>query len=383
VSPAAPPRLVGVTQYDATTTRGGSGLPYFLFRGLRRTGALDEVVDVGPTRAQRLALIAAAVHPDTGRWRWRLWNGPGTTRVQTHNATRRLAHLGGSGAIAVQTLGMFRITTMPYVLVLDATLTAMARDAPDTIAWRGRAFEEMVRAEHRTYLGAHHVFALSRFVRDSLVEQHGVDPARITVTGAGPNFEELPVLGAAGRERPDGPPTILFVGRLFERKGGEQLLRAFAAVRRGHPSARLQVVGGHVGAPQDGVEYLGAVEDRTELRRLYAEADVFCLPSLFEPHGLSTLEAMAYALPCVVADVGGLRDTVLPGQTGHLVPPGDVDALAHALGDLLDDRARAADWGRAGRRRIEQELNWDEVGRRIVATLAPGGPAGDPAGGGR
>lgn len=362
------PRLVGVTQYDSSTTRGGSGLPYYLFRGLRRTGALEEVVDVGPTRAQRLAIAAAAIHPDRDRWRWRLWNSPATNRVQSANATRRLAHLQGTGAIAVQTLGMFQIRTMPYALVLDATLTAMAREAPDTMFWSGRAFQEMVRSETRAYRGARHCFALSGFVRDSLVQDHGVDPARITVTGAGPNFEEAPDLGDAPRG--DHPPTILFVGRLFHRKGGDHLLRAFAALRVRHPEARLQIVGGHVGEPQDGVEFLGAIEDRDELRRRYAEADVFCLPSLFEPHGLSALEAMSYAVPCVVGDVGGLRDTVRDGETGHLVPPGDEPALERALDDLLSDPARAAAWGAAGRRRIEDECNWDAVSRLIVQTLS-------------
>lgn len=367
--PARPPRLVGVTQYDWTTTRGGSGLPYFLFDGLRRTGALGEVVRVGPTRAQQVAIDVAAFHPDRDRWRWRSWNGPATTRVQTRNAARRLRAHEGTGEIAVQTLGMFRITTMPYVLVLDATLTAMARDAPETIYWSGRPFDEMVRAERRTYEGAEHCFALSRFVRDSLVEQHGIDPDRITVTGAGPNFEELPEL-APKTSTPPAPPTILFVGRLFERKGGLQLLEAFAALRAQHPDARLQVVGGHVGAPQDGVDYLGAIEDRDELRALYAAASVFCLPSLFEPHGLATLEAMSFGLPCVVTEVGGLADTVIDGETGHLVPPDDPAALRTALTDLLGDPERAAAWGAAGRRRIETDCNWDAVGRLIVETLS-------------
>jgi glycosyltransferase involved in cell wall biosynthesis len=363
-----PLQLVGVTQYDSSTTRGGSGLPYFLFHALRRTGTLDEVVHVGPTAAQRARLIAAAAHPDRARWKWRLWNGPGTTRVQTRNAARRLGTGRPPREIAVQTLGMFRITTMPYVLVLDATLTAMAREAPDTIAWGGRALQEMFRSEHRTYRSALHCFALSRFVRDSLVDEHGVAPERVTVTGAGPNFEALPELGAP--TPPDEPPTILFVGRLFERKGGEQLLQAFAALRRGrHPTARLRVVGGHVGPPQPGVEYLGAIEDRDELQALYATATVFCLPSLFEPHGLAVLEAMAFGLPCVVADVGGLRDTVVDGETGRLVPPGDPAALEAALDAVLSDPARAAAWGAAGRRRIETTNNWDAVAGTIVRTL--------------
>jgi glycosyltransferase involved in cell wall biosynthesis len=94
---------------------------------------------------------------------------------------------------------------------------------------------------------------------------------------------------------------------------------------------------------------------------LLTEADVFVLPSESEAFPNAILEGMAAGLPVVAASVGGIPELVADGVSGRLVPPGDADALARALTELLDFPDRAADFGRAGRRRIEETYSFDRM----------------------
>lgn len=77
------------------------------------------------------------------------------------------------------------------------------------------------------------------------------------------------------------------------------------------------------------------------------------VPSLLEPFGLVAIEAMAYGRPVVASRTGGLAEIVVDGETGRLVPPGDPQALAQALEELLGDPRRALWMGEAGRLRFE------------------------------
>jgi glycosyltransferase involved in cell wall biosynthesis len=165
----------------------------------------------------------------------------------------------------------------------------------------------------------------------------------------------------------------MFVGRTYagsRLKGLDCLLEAFADVRLRVPEARLRVVGTSAVEPQPGVDVIGEVNDRARMAELYASSRVFCLPSRFEAYGgSSTCEAMAHALPCVVTRVGGLPEVVVDGETGIVVPPGDPRALAAALTRVLADESLADRLGCAGRRRVEEFLNWDSVVDRMGPAL--------------
>ena len=194
-----------------------------------------------------------------------------------------------------------------------------------------------------------------------MVSFYGVPEDRVSVVGGGANFEVLPELAGEPRE-----PVVLFVGRDWTRKGGPRLIEAFRAVHARRPDVRLQIVGTDE-APRDepGVEVFGTIESRERLAELYARASVFCLPSRYDPYGLSISEAMAYGLPCVVTRVGALDEVVLDGETGVVIPPEDTDALVEAMLRLLGNPGEAARLGAAGRRRVESHQNWDAAAGRM------------------
>jgi len=150
---------------------------------------------------------------------------------------------------------------------------------------------------------------------------------------------------------------LITVANLRQEKAHDVLLAAIAALAPRHPTLALQIVGdgprraaleaqARALGVANRVEFLGHREDVPEL---LARADAFVLPSRSEAFPNGAIEAMAAGLPVVASAVGGLLDLIDDGRTGVLVPPDDVTALAAALGDLIEDPARAAALGRAAR----------------------------------
>ncbi len=172
----------------------------------------------------------------------------------------------------------------------------------------------------------------------------------------------------------DAVPTVLFMGEVGQRKGTWDLVAAIPKVRARVPTARFRIGGNgdldrlrSTIAAQglgDAVEVLGWVSGPDKLAA-FASADILCLPSYQEGLPMSILEAMGCGLPVVATPIAGVPEAVRDQETGLLVPPGDVDALADALVALLDDPGRRRRMGHAGRRRAEDLFDVDHVVRQL------------------
>ena len=172
--------------------------------------------------------------------------------------------------------------------------------------------------------------------------------------------------------RADEPPLVLAVGRLIEKKGFADLVRACEIVRRGR-SFRCSIVGkGPLESELKALVRRLGVEDvvkltgprpREELLELYRRASVFAAPCVVgsdgNRDGLPTVlvEAMALGVPVISTDVTGIPELVENGRTGLLVPQRDPEALAHALDRILSDRAAAMELAASARRRVESEFD--------------------------
>lgn len=172
------------------------------------------------------------------------------------------------------------------------------------------------------------------------VVRNGIDAARFA-KGGPRRFEGAPVIGCVGRYSPE--------------KGQGVLIDAMGDVLRAFPGARLVLVG--YGALEGelrrrastfgtAIEFAG----ERDAAEVLGSFDLYVQPSLYESQGLSILEAMAAGVPVVATEVGGVRDAVIPGETGVLVAPGDAAALARAIVSTAGDPEREARAARAAAR---------------------------------
>ena len=212
------------------------------------------------------------------------------------------------------------------------------------------------------------LIAISEYVGSTL-RSAGIDESRIhVVVNAIDTAEWTPRLGRDDRRAEFGfaatDTVVITVCRLFPAKGPTELVRAVAAVHGTRPDVRLLVVGrefepGYVATLKHLAKDLGIAEHvvftglRPDVPALMAAADIFSMPSQFEPFGLVYLEAMSMELPVVALDSGGTPEVVEDGRDGLLSTPGDEHALADNLLACVSDPQRRAEMGRHGRKRAE------------------------------
>lgn len=208
----------------------------------------------------------------------------------------------------------------------------------------------------------------ARYGRPVTVVPNGVDPER---------FAPNPARGEL-RHRfgiPEGIPLVISVGRLIGLKGLQLVVRALAqlpevhylVVGEGPERQKLAALAEQTGVAGR-VHFAGAVK-HAELPQYLTAADVFVQPSVGEEaFGISVVEAMSCGLPVLASDQGGLREVVVPGETGLLIPTGQLEAWEAALRDITRGGTGAA-LGAAGRNRVLERFTWARNAERLVELI--------------
>lgn len=230
---------------------------------------------------------------------------------------------------------------------------------------------------------ADHIIAVTNVIRDQFVSlvpkaqtkltviYNGVDPDEFRTADA-PSLHARAAFGWSEQNMIVGT-----VSRLAPEKGVNYFVEAAAIVLREFPTARFLVVG-----EGEEREKLRTEIERLEIRdwvclagfredvpELLSTMDVFVLASLEEAFPISILEAMAAARPVVATDVGGVREAVIDGETGFVVPPRDAGALARAVSDLLRDDQKRRAFGQAGRTRVVEHFTLAQMAEETHAIL--------------
>lgn len=227
---------------------------------------------------------------------------------------------------------------------------------------------------------AEQVIAVSDFIRHDAIAQ-GVPPDRIsTIRNSMPELESFGSDRRAIRaalELPADAPVIGIVGRLDVGKGHLDTLMAFARCLPKHPEAYLLMVGG--GPLEADLRMQASKLDvasrvrftgwRSDVPVLLSAMDVFAHPSRREPFGLAVAEASAAGLPVVAYADGAIGEIVLDGETGFLVPPGDIPQLAIALDRALARPDEARQMGVRGRERIQRCFAPNDAARQLTEVL--------------
>jgi glycosyltransferase involved in cell wall biosynthesis len=179
-------------------------------------------------------------------------------------------------------------------------------------------------------------------------------------------------------------PNIVFLGRLGERKGVPDLLRALAALPRAMPWTATIAGDGEVAEAKTEAGRLGIAErvdvpgwvSARDVESLIAKADILVLPSYDENLPMSVIEGMAAGLAVVATPVGATADVIRHGKTGLLVEPGDVDGLAAALGQLVGDPQLRRSLGEAAREFHARELDAQHYVDRLMVPWSFASKAG-------
>jgi glycosyltransferase involved in cell wall biosynthesis len=208
--------------------------------------------------------------------------------------------------------------------------------------------------------------AVSDSTRDDLI-QRGFDRNPITVIENGVDLGFFTPDASVARF---AEPTVLYLGRLKKYKRVDLILQAIARLKRDGMNVRF-VIGG-TGDASDDLKALATslgIDDLVEMRGFVSEEEkrelfrrtwIHALTSPKEGWGISNLEAAACGTATIASDAPGLRDSVRDGETGFLLPHGDIDALANAIRRVAEDTALRDRLG-AGALRFAQHYSWDRA----------------------
>jgi glycogen synthase len=245
------------------------------------------------------------------------------------------------------------------------------------------------------------VIAVSRETKEDVLRFFDVPPERVHVIYNGIDLDEYrPVASTAALEKygvDPRRPYVLFVGRITRQKGIVHLARAIQYMDPGFQvvlcagapdtteiATEMKDAVGAAQAKREGVIWIEQMVTNPEKIELYSHAAVFCCPSVYEPFGIINLEAMACETAVVASAVGGIKEVVVEGETGHLVaieqmtespfeatnPDKYARDLAARINELMADPARREAYGKAGRKRAEAVFSWSSIARQVEALYA-------------
>lgn len=253
------------------------------------------------------------------------------------------------------------------------TVRAVAHRASQPVPIVAHVRQEIEPAKVRRYeldrVGC--VIAISRQIEKSLIAG-GVSARKVRTVYSGIDLsgKQLTHDSQAIRQLigiPNGALLLGTIANLFPRKGYEVMFRALPAIVRAVPGVHYVIVGSDESNYADRLKRLAhelKIADRVHIvgfqdpvQPFLASLDLYVHPALMEGFGIAVVEAMAMGKAVVATTTGGLPEVVAQGETGLLVPPGDVESLAAAVVSLLEDKVRREQMGRIGRARAHEQFS--------------------------
>lgn len=275
-----------------------------------------------------------------------------------------LIHLHGYGQFPTYLAPICKVKKVPVVITThsDAGLPSIRKKIFDIIIPR------------ITLDNAAKIIAVSNHEKDVLIKR-GVNRDKIVVIPNGINLDEFKAVNNVKRD--NSTKIVAYAGRIdIEQKGLDILVSALAKIKFKTRDVRLRLIGPDWGAidklldlatrleVKDKIEYFGAVS-RSEFKKLLSEADLFVLPSRFEPFGLVILEAMACKVPVIASNVGGIPEIVEHGKNGLLFEREDVDSLASLIDEILTNEDYANEIVQRAYSSIER-FSWKRIVKEVI-----------------
>lgn len=260
----------------------------------------------------------------------------------------------------------------------------------------GRGYDASSWVEKTAIEMADALIAVSEETKEDVIKHFNVDESKIHVIYNGINLQqyittsETSTLDEYGVDK--SKPYVLFVGRITRQKGIIHLVNAIKYI---DPDTQIVLCAGAPDTPEIGKEMEDAVNQvkktrdnviwidkmvtKEEIIQLYSHADVFCCPSIYEPFGIINIEAMACNTAVVASAVGGIKEVVVHGETGLLIPldqqkeapfePIDPDKfsrdLAEGVNKVIADKDLRENMATKGRKRVEDHFDWIAIAKQV------------------
>lgn len=287
---------------------------------------------------------------------------------------------------------MSKLWGVPSVM----TIHSLEPLRPWKVEQLGNAYHLSAWMERTAIEQADAIIAVSKETKEDVLHYFNVLPAKVHVIYNGIDLDQYRKAETADALRKYGVdpdrPFVLFVGRITRQKGIIHLVNAIPEI---DPSLQVVLCAGAPDTPEIGREMTERIKEvsanrkdviwiqemlsRSDVIQFYSHATVFCCPSVYEPFGIINLEAMACETAVVASAVGGIKEVVIPGETGLLVDlklkPGTFDPeepqkFAHELADAINtvalDPALQEKFGKNGRRRVEETFSWAAIAQQTL-----------------
>jgi glycogen synthase len=262
----------------------------------------------------------------------------------------------------------------------------------------GRGYDASSWIEKTAIEMADVLIAVSEETKEDVLKYFDVDEDKIEVVYNGIDLkeyvvvEETSVLDEYGIDKTK--PYVLFVGRITRQKGIIHLVNAIKYI---HEDTQVVLCAGAPDTPEiakemedsvkeasktrDNIIWIDKMLDKKEVIQLYSHADVFCCPSIYEPFGIINIEAMACETAVVASAVGGIKEVVVEGETGLLIPlkqqqsapfePVNPDQfsrdLAEGCNKVIANKELRERMAKNGRRRVEEFFDWTAIAKQTEA----------------
>src|SRR4249919_2934977 len=239
------------------------------------------------------------------------------------------------------------------------------------------------------------IIAVSGATKHDIERLFDIDPARVHVIHNGIDLNQYRKVDSTGALKRYGidsaKPYLLFVGRITRQKGFQHLVRAIQFMDRDFQivlcaaapdtpqlAEEMRIAVERAEAQRPGIIWIDEMVDQQTACEFYSHAAVFVCPSIYEPFGIINLEAMACETAVVASAVGGIKEVVVDGETGYLVPleqmlespfePVDPDKfsrdLAERINRLMADERLQTKFGQAGRKRAVDKFSWSAIAQQ-------------------
>ncbi|EGR2467508.1 glycosyltransferase family 4 protein [Vibrio cholerae] len=267
----------------------------------------------------------------------------------------------------------FEIETTFYVLSEYTMSHAMKNQnaVVKALALNGKnSLSKWIEREIQVYQSAKRIMVPSEYIKNELNNYYSIKSSSVSVIGYGANFNFVSFSGRTLETK--SKYQILFVGKRFEQKGGDVILKSLDILNKNGLFGELVIVGPRVNPClcRSDVKFLGRIYERQALFYIYQKSDVFVIHSCYEAEafGLVFLEAMANGTPCIASDIDVMPD-ILAMERGFVVPLQDFMMLAQNVRQLLAEDDLYEKMSKNGVVAVQEYYNWPAVVEGFLAEL--------------